>query len=155
MHSKLSRRHCLFRLLQGSVGVTTMAATGGCGSILYPERIGQPRGGPIDWKVVALDGVGLMLFFVPGIVAFAVDFYNGTIFLPSGHYGEYAARKRPELVSVTVPPKSLDQASIERVASEHVGQKVALTSGSYFAQPLKAIDDFWPQTWRLKKDVVG
>jgi hypothetical protein len=29
-----------------------------------------------------LDGLGLLLFFVPGVVAFAVDFYTGAIYLP-------------------------------------------------------------------------
>jgi hypothetical protein len=40
----------------------------GCGTIFYPERIGQTHG-PLDWKVVALDTVGLLLFLVPGIVS--------------------------------------------------------------------------------------
>jgi len=57
-------------------------ATLGCGTILHPARKGQPAG-QLDWGVVALDAVGLLFFFVPGVIAFAVDFNNGTIYLPS------------------------------------------------------------------------
>lgn len=53
----------------------------GCGTILYPERKGQ-TGGRIDTGVALLDGIGLFVFVVPGIIAYAVDFYNGTIYLP-------------------------------------------------------------------------
>ena len=54
----------------------------GCGTILHGERIGQPHSRDIDWGVAALNGLGLVLFFVPGVIAFAVDFYTGAIFLP-------------------------------------------------------------------------
>ena len=53
----------------------------GCGTILYPERKGQ-TGGRIDAGVALLDGIGVLFFIVPGVIAFAVDFYNGTIYLP-------------------------------------------------------------------------
>jgi hypothetical protein len=53
----------------------------GCGTILYPERKGQ-KSGKIDTGVAILDGIGVLFFVVPGVIAFAVDFYNGTIYLP-------------------------------------------------------------------------
>ena len=57
---------------------------------MHPERRGQPHSNQIDWRVAALGGFGLILFFVPGIVAFAVDFYTGAIYLPLAHsYPEY------------------------------------------------------------------
>lgn len=55
----------------------------GCGVLLYPERQGQ-EGGKIDPVVALLNGVGLLLYVVPGLVAFAVDFHQGTIYLPNG-----------------------------------------------------------------------
>lgn len=63
---------------------TCLYASSGCGTLLHPERRGQPHSHQIDWKVAALDGLGLILFFVPGVVAFAVDFYTGAIYLPDG-----------------------------------------------------------------------
>lgn len=55
----------------------------GCGTILYPERRGQ-QGGRIDAGVAVLDGIGLLFFIIPGVIAFAVDFSTGAIFLPGG-----------------------------------------------------------------------
>ncbi|MGB5325371.1 MAG: hypothetical protein WBN40_08120 [Pseudomonadales bacterium] len=54
-----------------------------CGTILYPERKGQVDG-RLDVGVVILNSVGLLLFLLPGVIAFAVDFSNGTIYLPGG-----------------------------------------------------------------------
>lgn len=54
----------------------------GCGVLLYPERQGQTDG-KIDPAVLILDGIGLFFYVIPGLVAFAVDFYQGTIYLPN------------------------------------------------------------------------
>ena len=53
----------------------------GCGTLMYPERRGQ-KSGRIDMGIALLDGIGLFVFLMPGIIAYAVDFYNGTIYLP-------------------------------------------------------------------------
>ena len=55
----------------------------GCGTILHPERKGQVSG-QIDPKIAIFDAIGLLFFFIPGVIAFAVDFSNGTIYLPRG-----------------------------------------------------------------------
>jgi len=49
---------------------------------MHSERCGGPHRGRIDWKVAALDGLGLIFFFVPGVIAFVVDFSTGAIYLP-------------------------------------------------------------------------
>jgi hypothetical protein len=54
----------------------------GCGTMFHHDRVGQPHTNEIDWKIAALDGLGLLLFFVPGVAAFAVDFYTGAIYVP-------------------------------------------------------------------------
>ncbi|WP_346839645.1 hypothetical protein [Microbulbifer sp. SAOS-129_SWC] len=54
-----------------------------CGYFLYPERKGQ-TGGRVDPAVVILDGAALLFGILPGVVAFAVDFTTGTVYLPSG-----------------------------------------------------------------------
>ncbi|HXY37712.1 MAG TPA: hypothetical protein VEI07_26035 [Planctomycetaceae bacterium] len=53
-----------------------------CGTIIHPERWGQPRTGPLDPSIVILDGIGVLLFVIPGVVAFIVDFSTGAIYLP-------------------------------------------------------------------------
>jgi hypothetical protein len=59
---------------------------------MHNERCGRPHGGRIDWGVAALDGLGLLLFFIPGVIAFVVDFSTGAIYLPEPEqeYPEYA-----------------------------------------------------------------
>ena len=57
-------------------------ATASCGTIMYPERKGQSAG-QIDPQIAILNGVGTLLFFIPGVIAFAVDFNNGAIYLPT------------------------------------------------------------------------
>jgi len=55
-----------------------------CGTLIYPERRGQ-TGGRIDPAVAILDGVGLLVFIIPGLIAYAIDFSTGAIYLPSSH----------------------------------------------------------------------
>lgn len=96
----------------------TIAGLVGCGAILYPERSGQPKG-RIDPAVAILDGIGVLLFIIPGLVAFAVDFHQGTIYLPPG---ETAANGwRP--VAVSGP---LTQRAIESAVGAQIGGPVSL-----------------------------
>ncbi len=76
----MKRRQFMSYIL-GQTFTTACCATG-CGTLMHPERRGQPHCGQIDWSIAALDGLGLILFFIPGVVAFAVDFYTGAIYLP-------------------------------------------------------------------------
>ena len=69
------------RRLGISLTLALAANASGCGLILYPERKGQ-KSGDIDATVAILDGVGLLFFLLPGVVAFIVDFHHGTIYLP-------------------------------------------------------------------------
>ena len=64
------------------IAVTALSQSG-CGTLLHPERSGQSPG-RIDPAIAILDGIGLLFYLVPGLVAFAVDFSNNTIYLPSG-----------------------------------------------------------------------
>lgn len=159
MLDSTTRRRWLFSSLTGTLAAGTMAAAGGCGSILFPERVGQPRSGPIDWRVVALDGVGLVFFFVPGVVAFAIDFYNGTLFLPShsvagiptdlptgGAPSAHQSLQNPtteSLESVALPPGPERREKVEEIITARVGQPVLLEPGSYQTQPLDHIEEFW------------
>ena len=53
----------------------------GCGTILYPERRNKEPG-RLDVGVVLLDGFWLLIGIIPGIIAFAVDFSSGAIYIP-------------------------------------------------------------------------
>lgn len=64
-------------LALGTVG------TVGCGTILHPERRGQ-TGGRIDTGVAVMNGLWCLVFIIPGVVGFIIDFNNGTIYEPGG-----------------------------------------------------------------------
>src|SRR5262245_44673735 len=86
------RRAFLSRLAGWGIQSGVAGCTVGCGTLFHSERCGRPHGGRIDWAVVALDGLGLILFFIPGVIAFVVDFSTGAIYLPETEmpYPEYA-----------------------------------------------------------------
>jgi hypothetical protein len=115
--------------------------TSGCGTIIYPERVGQPRGGPLDWKIVALDTVGLVLFVVPGAIAFAVDWYNGTLFLPEYGYGA-APPDKQRLRSVPLQRSQLSRSGLEEAIREQTGRTVLLEPGTYRTKQIERLEDF-------------
>lgn len=98
----------------------------------------------IDWKIAALDGLGLLFFFIPGVIAFAVDFHNGTIYLPPG---EYSGRTRTDtddrLISRKIPPGRRSRPGVEALVSEHIHRRVELEPGRYESRPLEHLDEFW------------
>jgi len=55
-----------------------------CGTIFKYKYINKPTSSNLDWGVVALDGIGVILFIIPGIVAFSIDYATGTLFIPQG-----------------------------------------------------------------------
>lgn len=76
-----------FTKVTGAALLVTLSFQLACGTILYPERRGQKHG-RIDPAVAIMDGIGLLLFLIPGLAAFAVDFATGAIYLPGGRRGE-------------------------------------------------------------------
>ncbi len=121
----------------------------GCGMLLYPERRGQPSG-RLDWGIVLLDALGLLLFFVPGVIAFAVDFATGTIYLPPEPPPQALTNKPgKQLVAVKLPRDGLDQDRIEQVVSRHAGRPIHLVEGQFQTEHLGSIADFWQAVARL------
>ena len=116
--------------------------TSGCGTLLYPERVGQRRGDfdNIDWTVVGMNTIGLVLFVVPGLIAFAIDFHNGSLFYPSGHYGQL---QPSELKSKSFPTQNVSVTMVEQAISEEVGKPIRLQKGNFFSRKLTSLDQFW------------
>ena len=145
MDEALSRRVFIQVGAAGAVGLVA-----GCGTIMHPERRYAPNDGHLDWGVVALDTLGLLLFFIPGVIAFAVDFTTGAIYLPPAGYGDAGSHAKDEpLVEVQLPRKELTQARVEEVASQHSGRDVRLVAGTYETSPLTKLSEFWSTRTRL------
>lgn len=130
----MRRRHFFPQLFGHAVLVVTAYSTTGCGTVLHPERRNRPHSGQIDWKIAAMNGLGLVLFFVPGVIAFAVDFYTGAIYLPAGHADSGQGRGEPQerwaatesgapIVAPTDPAAGLASNRSSRTAWQRLGLK--------------------------------
>jgi hypothetical protein len=93
----------------------------GCGTLMYPERKGQ-KTGRIDMGVFLLDAVGLLFFLIPGIIAFVVDFNNGTIYLPG--------TQTTKLREIKFDPKTTTHAQIEQIIKNETGKTVKLNQSN-------------------------
>ena len=137
------RRPFLKRLCAVALCAALAVNSSSCGTLLHPERVGQPRCGRIDPAVAILDGLGLLLFFFPGAIAFAVDFYTGAIFLPP-----YACQKPPNGETVDgmhviyVDPDEMTCERIEREIQRHTGRSIRFTPGEYEVARLRDIGEF-------------
>lgn len=142
MQGNPSRRAVLRAMLSTAASMGLGMALPGCGTIFYPERKGQPAG-RLDWKVVALDTVGLIFFFIPGVIAFAVDFNNGTIYLPPDECADKDHRQRHGgLVSVPLNEKRPTLTDVERTVSRETARDIRLVAGKYRSQPMQDVGEF-------------
>jgi hypothetical protein len=131
------------RLAATVLALSSMLALTSCGTLLHPERRGQPAG-RLDPGIVLLDAVGLIFFFIPGIIAFAVDFSNGTIYLPPEH-SSYAPPPGPEgqeLRKVRLSAGELTPRRLEALIQEQTGKSIRLEPGTYQATKLKDLSEF-------------
>ena len=64
------------------LALTLLLPAPGCGTLMFSERQSQPHSDRLDPNILILDGIGLLFFVVPGLVAFGVDFYTGAVYLP-------------------------------------------------------------------------
>ena len=99
----------------------------GCGTIIYPERRGQ-AGGRIDAGVAILDGVGLLIFLIPGIIAFGVDFATGAIYLPGKTAKQGTAMKKSDMAVIKVNPDDMSLALLEEILERQTGKKIDLSA---------------------------
>lgn len=151
MSMSISRRQFAISSVVSFFGWTTI----GCGTILHPERKGQPAG-DLDWSVVALDGVGLLLFLVPGVIAFAVDFNNGSIYLPAEEKPQTASRRSSKRKLTAVPTRSpqLTHGGVEHAIAQHTGKHIRLIHGEYETHQLENIEQFWAKHDQLHPEVT-
>ena len=112
-----------------------------CGYILYPERRGR-RAGRVDAGVVVMDALWLLLFLIPGIVAFVVDFSSGAIYL-GGH-----ARNDGERTVVLEAGPNPTRARIEAVVGVHLGRRISLDDPRVQSRRLASREEIQPSLAR-------
>ncbi|WNL40735.1 hypothetical protein RN347_08745 [Halomonas sp. PAMB 3264] len=123
---QLKRRGASIALVGGLV-----VSMSGCGTLFHPERKGQLSGN-VDPVVAIANGVGLLFFILPGVIAYAVDFSNGTIYLPSN--------TSASIDTFTLDDTS-DLASLERILSDKAGQPVDLHNELMIMEEVESLDE--------------
>jgi hypothetical protein len=93
-----------------------------CGTLMYPERRGQ-KGGRIDAGIAVLDGIGLLFFIIPGVIAYAVDFSTGAIYLPGTHRSSPSGKG---MKIVHVDPADLNEKTIQEIIVRETGVSESL-----------------------------
>ena len=101
------------------VAIALIIQLAGCGTIIYPERRGQSSG-KIDVGIAILDACWLIVFIIPGLVAFGVDFTTGAIYLPGGRHKE-ASPDVENMTVVRVHPSDLNERTIEDIVKRYTG----------------------------------
>lgn len=102
-----------------------------CGYILHPERRNQSVvGKEVDYKIVALDAAGLLLFIVPGVIAFAVDVTTGALY----HEGDARYKKMVEQIyegeveaKTEIIKGPISQEKITEIIKEKTGKTVFIS----------------------------
>ena len=128
--------------LRLSVGAVFALQLVGCGTLMYPERRGQ-RGGSVDAGVAVLDGIGLLFGIIPGVIAFAVDFSNGTIYLPGGP--RLGLLDLKNIKQVKFDPKHSSLASIERTIQLNTGYAFRFDQDNIRLSKLRSLKDMMEQ----------
>src|SRR6185436_15593086 len=101
----------IMNMLRMALCFTLMTQLVGCGTLIHPERRGQSSG-RIDPAIAILDGIGLLLFIIPGLIAFAIDFATGAIYLPGTAAGPL---DRNNMRVARFDPKRATAATIEEI----------------------------------------
>lgn len=125
------RAASLLGMLRRLIVAALLVQLTGCGTILYPERRNQAAG-RLDPAVVVLDGIGLLFFFVPGVIAFAVDFATGAIYLPSGR-SRRVGDLPPTVRRVPFDPARHEGAALAGLIEAETGLELDLARGRVWA----------------------
>lgn len=115
-----------------------MLWTTSCGTLIHPERVGQPRTGRLDTSVVLLNGIGLLLFLIPGVIAFVIDFGTGAIYLPP-EYGSNAPLDQWHVVRMS--PDEMTPGRIQEVVLQETGHHVDLDDEQVQIQKLQTLKE--------------
>ncbi|MDO8730864.1 MAG: hypothetical protein Q7J69_06760 [Candidatus Omnitrophota bacterium] len=117
----------IMNMLSAVICFTLVAQLAGCGTLIHPDRRGQ-KSGRIDPAIAILDGIGLLFFVIPGLIAFAIDFSTGAIYLPGGRLARFDHKR------TTV-------ASIEEIICKETGHRVKLTQANMQVSRLESLEE--------------
>jgi hypothetical protein len=134
-----TRRNLLLHLF----GLASLPLLSSCGTFIYPERVNQKGHGNLDPAVVILDGIGLIFFIIPGLIAFAVDFGTHAIYFPEGkdendkertifdHWKDDASEDT-----------AINQHTLEKFIAWKTGHRIQFQQEQVLVKELESLDQF-------------
>lgn len=110
------------RVIAGVIAVALFTQLTACGTLFYPDRRGQIEG-KIDPLIAGANAIGILFFVIPGLIAFAIDFATGAIYLPGGQTAQLDPQQLKQLVGAD---GRLDQAGLKALIERSTGHRLPL-----------------------------
>ncbi|GIZ11546.1 polyribonucleotide nucleotidyltransferase [Pseudomonas sp. NCCP-436] len=110
------------RLVSGMLVLALLTQLSACGSLFYPERRGQIDG-RLDPVIVGANAIGLLFYVIPGLIAFAVDFATGAIYLPHGQTAQVDPQQLRQLLD---SQGQVDRQALQALIQQQTGQQLPL-----------------------------
>lgn len=109
------------RVIASLLAATLLSQLAACGTLFYPDRRGQIDG-KIDPAVAAMNAIGILFYVIPGLIAFAIDFTTGAIYLPDGKY----ALAPEHLQDAIGADGKIDKAKLKAIIQRETGYSLPL-----------------------------
>ena len=138
----------LLRYLALLIAAIFLLQVVGCGTIIYPERRGL-QSGRVDVGIAVLDGLGLLLFIIPGVIAFAVDFSTGAIYLPGGRSKSAGELEHGDVAVINTSPDGINLAKLDEILMDYTGEEINLESNTVLVYEADADKSIEKQLRRL------
>lgn len=113
--------HSKYRLIAGALAISLLSQLAACGTLFYPDRRGQIEG-KIDPVIAAMDAIGILFYVLPGLIAFAIDFTTGAIYMPNGKY----AMDPQQLHDAVGADGQIDNSKLKAIILRETGQSLPL-----------------------------
>ncbi|MGQ7959326.1 polyribonucleotide nucleotidyltransferase [Pseudomonas sp. SP16.1] len=110
------------RVIAGVLAVALFTQLTACGTLFYPDRRGQIEG-KIDPAVAAMDAIGILFFVIPGLIAFAIDFATGAIYLPGGQSAQLDPQQLQRVIGAD---GKVDQLALKALIERSTGHQLPL-----------------------------
>jgi len=122
--------------------ICLLTAFSSCAFFLYPERRGNSAG-RVDAPILVADCALLIFFFVPGVIALAVDFASGAIYVAAGQsHSESSGKQWASVKEIDCDTAMLlDSNFLQRLIKTQTGQSVDLAQAqTWSSAPLTRVE---------------
>ena len=110
------------RIIGGVLAASLFTQLTACGTLFFPDRRGQIEG-KIDPVIAGANAIGILFYVIPGLIAFAVDFATGAIYLPQGQTAQVDPQQLRQLIGAD---GKVDQYALKTLIETSTGHQLPL-----------------------------